>query len=112
MTTNDPTGPRLSPEQLRTLFLFEALDPDQLAWLSERGRCEDRWAGEAVYTQGEEATCFFVLLSGALTMRRRVEDTPRPPSEPPPRCGSGSPRCAGSWHTSQAPTSTPKHWWR
>ena len=52
------------PDELRTLFLFEALEPDQLAWLSERGYVETRAAGTAVFTEGEEATCFFVLLSG------------------------------------------------
>ena len=29
---------RLSPDELRTLFLFEALSDEQLAWLAERGR--------------------------------------------------------------------------
>src|SRR6187455_21422 len=67
--------PRLSPSELRTLFLFEALEDDQLAWLSENGRCEMRPAGEEVYTEGELATCFFVLLSGTISMHRRVEDT-------------------------------------
>ena len=38
----EDTTPRLSPSELRTLFLFEALDDDQLAWLSENGRCEMR----------------------------------------------------------------------
>jgi len=40
--------PRLSPSELRTLFLFESLEDDQLAWLSEHGRCETRPAGEEV----------------------------------------------------------------
>ena len=38
--------PGLSPSELRTLFLFESLDDDQLAWLSEHGRCETRPGGE------------------------------------------------------------------
>ena len=71
----EDTTPRLSPSELRTLFLFEALDDDQLAWLSANGRCEMRPAGEEVYTEGELATCFFVLLSGTISMHRRVEDT-------------------------------------
>jgi signal transduction histidine kinase len=66
---------RLSPAELRTLFLFEALEEDQLDWLSERGRVEVRSAGTSVYEEGEDATCFFVLLSGTLSMLRRVEDT-------------------------------------
>ena len=72
-TGTDRTG--LTPEELRTLFLFESLDAEQLAWLSERGRTEPRSAGELVYGEGEEATCFFVLLSGTMTMERRVEGT-------------------------------------
>jgi signal transduction histidine kinase len=63
---------RLTPEQLRTLFLFEALDDDQLGWLAEHGRVE-RWdGGSVVYTEGEPATCFFMLLSGAVALSRRM----------------------------------------
>ena len=35
------TRPGSAPDELRTLFLFEALDDDQLAWLSEHGRVRD-----------------------------------------------------------------------
>ncbi|MEU3188887.1 ATP-binding protein [Streptomyces sp. NPDC006923] len=66
MTASD----RLSPEQLRTLFLFESLDESQLAWLAERGRVERRAGGSDVYSEGDPATCFFVLLSGAVTLSR------------------------------------------
>jgi len=66
---------RLTPDELRTLFLFEALAPEQLDWLSERGYVESRSAGSAVFTEGEEATCFFVLLSGTMTLQRNVEGT-------------------------------------
>lgn len=69
------TVPRLSPDELRELFLFEALEPDQLDWLSEHGRVEERDQGKPVYSEGEQATCFFVLLSGTIAMRRRVENT-------------------------------------
>jgi signal transduction histidine kinase len=76
--TDQPVGtsePRLGPDALRTLFLFESLDADKLDWLSERGRVETRRSGDVVFPEGEEATCFFVLLSGTLSMRRRVEGT-------------------------------------
>jgi signal transduction histidine kinase len=63
---------RLSPEELRTLFLFEKLDDDQLRLLSEQGQVETRAAGTPVYLQGEPATCFFVLLSGTIALRRLV----------------------------------------
>ncbi len=67
--------PSLTPSELQTLFLFESLDEDQLAWLSQHGRCETRPAGQDVYTEGEPATCFFVLLSGTFSMHRKVENT-------------------------------------
>ncbi|MFE6134201.1 cyclic nucleotide-binding domain-containing protein, partial [Streptomyces sp. NPDC056437] len=70
---NDP-GPRtgLTPAELQELFLFEALDDKQLRWLSERGRVETRPGGSPVYSEGEAATCFFVLLSGTVSIGRRV----------------------------------------
>ncbi|WP_406263858.1 ATP-binding protein [Streptomyces sp. NBC_00191] len=69
---NAPIRDRLSPAELQTLFLFEALDDKQLAWLSERGRVEVRQGGTPVYSQGEPATCFFVLLSGTVAVVRRL----------------------------------------
>jgi len=69
----EPPVERLAAAELRELFLFESLDDDQLAWLAAHGRIEHRRAGERVYTQGDPATCFFVLLDGAVVMRRRVE---------------------------------------
>ncbi len=66
---------RLSPDELRTLFLFESLDEGKLSWLSERGHCESWARGSAVFSEGEPATCFFVLLSGTVSMHRRVEST-------------------------------------
>jgi signal transduction histidine kinase len=64
---------RLTPDELRELFLFEALDDEQLAWLAAHGLVEHRHAGELLYSQGDPATCFFVLLDGTVVMRRRVE---------------------------------------
>ncbi|MBA3529522.1 MAG: cyclic nucleotide-binding domain-containing protein [Propionibacteriaceae bacterium] len=73
---SDPTDvSRLSADELKTLFLFESLDDEQLGWLSEHGYVEYRAAGEPVFTEGEDATCFFVLLSGTLSSSRRVEQT-------------------------------------
>jgi signal transduction histidine kinase len=66
---------RLSPSELRTLFLFEKLDDDELTWLSQHGYCQTCSAGETIHTEGEPATCFFVLLSGTLSLHRRVENT-------------------------------------
>ncbi|WP_329535803.1 ATP-binding protein [Streptomyces sp. NBC_01450] len=57
--------------ELSTLFLFEKLDTDQLERLCREGRVEEFDPGP-VYTEGEPATCFFVLLEGTLVMSRRV----------------------------------------
>jgi signal transduction histidine kinase len=58
-------------EELRTLFLFEELDAEQLAWLCAEGRTEEMEPGLA-YLEGEAATCFYVLIEGSLVMSRRV----------------------------------------
>ncbi|MGC4769919.1 ATP-binding protein [Micromonospora sp. DT44] len=63
---------RLTPAELRELFLFEALDDAQLDWLSEHGRVEQRAGGTLVYGEGEAATCFFVLLRGSVALSRQV----------------------------------------
>jgi len=64
---------RLKPEQLRTLFLFEKLDDDQLTWLSERGRVVEYPPGATIHGEGAPASCFLVLLSGTLSMCKRVQ---------------------------------------
>jgi len=64
-----PTG--CSADELRSLFLFEKLTGDQLEWLCRRGRVELFEPGP-VYTEGERATCFYVLLEGTLVLSRRV----------------------------------------
>jgi signal transduction histidine kinase len=63
---------RLTPEELHTLFLFESLDGGQLERLADQGRVEHRQAGDLVYAEGDPATCFYVVLSGTVTMTRRV----------------------------------------
>ncbi len=60
-----------SPDELRTLFLFEKLNDDQLAWLCRNGHVERIEPGP-VYVEGEPAACFYVLLEGALVLSRRV----------------------------------------
>ncbi len=60
-----------SVDELRTLFLFEKLDDDQLQWLCERGHTELIQPGP-LYAEGAPATCFYVLLEGTLVMSRRV----------------------------------------
>jgi signal transduction histidine kinase len=63
---------RLTPEELRGLFLFEDLTDDQLAWVAHNGDVVDCPAGAEVSVEGEPAECFFVLLEGTLSMVRLV----------------------------------------
>lgn len=74
-TSTDETPVRLTPDELRTLFLFEQLEEDKLIWLAEHGRVDERAGGTMLYRQGEPATCFFVLLDGTVAMMRRVDGT-------------------------------------
>jgi signal transduction histidine kinase len=60
-----------SPEELRTLFLFEKLTDEQLGWLCAHGHVEMFEPGP-VYTEGDPATCFYVLIEGTVVMLRRV----------------------------------------
>jgi len=65
------TVPECTPDLLRSLFLFEALSDDRLEYLCERGQVvqvEPGW----LYREGDDATCFFVLLDGSLVMSRNV----------------------------------------
>ena len=64
----------LSPDELATLFLFESLDGDQLAWLAERGRVRSYPEGAVLFSEGEPASEFFVLLSGCVVLSQRVSD--------------------------------------
>ncbi|WP_116450588.1 ATP-binding protein [Blastococcus litoris] len=66
------TEPRLTPDELRGLFLFEQLDDEKLAWVSANGDVVDCPAGTEVSVEGEPAECFFVLLEGTMTMVRTV----------------------------------------
>ncbi|MGZ3146362.1 ATP-binding protein [Lentzea chajnantorensis] len=63
---------RLTPAELRELFLFEELDEAQLDWLAAHGHVETRAAGTPVLTEGEPATCFFVLLGGTVALCRTI----------------------------------------
>ena len=62
----------LTPDELKTLFLFENLSPEQLAWIAEHGCTMRAPAGSYVLREGEPADSFFVLLSGTIALSRRV----------------------------------------
>jgi signal transduction histidine kinase len=63
----------LTADELRTLFLFEDLNDDQLDWLAERGRVVEYPTGATIHAEGAPASCFLVLLSGTLVMSKRVQ---------------------------------------
>jgi signal transduction histidine kinase len=59
------------PDELRTLFLFEKLTDEQLAHLCQEGHVELIEPG-VVYTEGDPATCFYVLIEGTVVTSRKV----------------------------------------
>jgi signal transduction histidine kinase len=70
-TVNDRLG-RLSRDELRGLFLFEALTDEQLDWLADRGWVAEVTAGATVLAEGDPAGVLIMLLSGTITMSRKV----------------------------------------
>ena len=68
-------GPELpcDIDELRTLFLFEKLDDDQLTWLCEHGAVQQVGPG-MLLTEGDPARCLFVLVQGEVAVYRRVGD--------------------------------------
>ncbi|MFF7376530.1 ATP-binding protein [Streptomyces massasporeus] len=60
-----------NPQEIGALFLFEKLTPEQLGRLCSEGRVE-RFEPGPVYTEGEPATCFYVMLEGSVVLYRRV----------------------------------------
>ncbi|MDX3115139.1 ATP-binding protein [Streptomyces scabiei] len=60
-----------SPGEISSLFLFEKLSPEQLGRLCGEGRVEKFEPGP-VYTEGDPATCFYVMLDGTVVLYRRV----------------------------------------
>ena len=71
MTTIEPPALPCDPAELRTLFLFEHLTDEQLDWLCAHGHVIAVDPGP-VFLEGEDATCFYVLLNGTLALSRRV----------------------------------------
>jgi signal transduction histidine kinase len=59
--------------ELRTLFLFEKLTDEQLDWLCTNGRVE-RFSPGYAFHEGDQATCFYVLVEGSVALSRRVGD--------------------------------------
>ncbi|WP_037853881.1 ATP-binding protein [Streptomyces sp. NRRL S-340] len=62
-----------SPREIGSLFLFEKLSDEQLGRLCSDGRVE-RFEPGPVYTEGDPATCFYVMIEGTVVLSRRVGD--------------------------------------
>ena len=62
----------MSREELRTLFLFEALSDEQLDFLLQRGEFRTYDAGTAVTREGEPASHLYVLVEGGVRLSRLV----------------------------------------
>jgi len=60
----------LTPDELRTLFLFESLTDEQLTYLSENGSVASYPAGATIFVEAEPATRLVVLLSGSVELSR------------------------------------------
>ncbi len=60
-----------NPQEIGALFLFEKLTPEQLGRLCSEGRVE-RFEPGPVYTEGDPATCFYVMVEGTVVLSRRV----------------------------------------
>ena len=71
MSVMDPVG-RLTHDELRQLFLFESLTDEQLDWLAEHGWVGEVPGGGTVLAEGDPAEVLIMLLSGTLSMSRRV----------------------------------------
>ncbi|HYH29975.1 MAG TPA: ATP-binding protein [Pseudonocardia sp.] len=67
---------RLSPDELRTLFLFADLTDEQITWVAENAEVVEMAGGEHIVVEGEPSRCFYVLLSGTISMSRLVGRDP------------------------------------
>ncbi|MFC0532246.1 ATP-binding protein [Phytohabitans kaempferiae] len=62
----------ISKDQLRRLFLFESLDDEKLQWVVDHSSVVEYEATSRIYSEGEPATCFVVLLEGVVALTRTV----------------------------------------
>ncbi|TVT53055.1 cyclic nucleotide-binding domain-containing protein [Amycolatopsis rhizosphaerae] len=67
----EPAETKPTRESLRELFLFAELSDAQLDWIREHAVIEHYQGGTQIIREGEPATCFYVLLSGALRMTKQ-----------------------------------------
>jgi signal transduction histidine kinase len=97
-------GEKCLPDELRTLFLFEALTDEQLETLCESGHIATFEPGP-VCTEGEPATCFYVMIEGELVMSKRsagVDLETNRTSQRGVYCGAWSAYVPGEEHVYEA----------
>ena len=97
-------GEKCLPDELRSLFLFEALTPEQLQTLCENGHIATFGPGP-IHTEGDPATCFYVLIDGELVMSKRsggVDIETNRTSQRGVYCGAWSAYIPGEEHLYQA----------
>ncbi|SDU12554.1 ATP-binding protein [Jiangella alkaliphila] len=68
------TDSRIDIEELRTLFLFEAMTPEQLEQVADAAEVRAYTAGATVYAEGEASDALWVLLDGTLRLMRHTDD--------------------------------------
>ncbi|MCK0173648.1 MULTISPECIES: ATP-binding protein [Mycobacteriaceae] len=97
-------GEKCLKEELRSLFLFEALTDEQLETLCADGHIEHFPPGPLCH-EGDEATCFYVLIEGELVMSKRsggVDIETNRTSQRGVYCGAWSAYVPGEEHVYQA----------
>ena len=62
----------ITSAELRTLFLFEDLTDEQLDKIAAIAKVVEYDAQETIFTEGEPATCFVLLLEGTVSLLRAV----------------------------------------
>jgi signal transduction histidine kinase len=98
------SGIKCLPDELRTLFLFEALSDEQLATLCANGHIQAFEPGPIV-VEGDPATCLYVLLDGDLVMSKRsagVDIVTNRTSQRGVYCGAWSAYMPGTEHVYEA----------
>lgn len=66
-------GKPIDVEELRTLFLFEGMTPEQLAEVTASSEVRTYPAGSTVYRAGEPSNALWVLLDGTLRLVRHAD---------------------------------------
>jgi signal transduction histidine kinase len=62
----------LTHDQLRELFLFTDLSDEQLDWVCRHADVVEVAAGAEVFAEGDDALCFWVLLSGTVAVSQLI----------------------------------------